>query len=78
MELKDLLTAPNSELTDEQLEEKLRQLKKFKVMTKVKSSTSIAKSTKSSGKSNQNKQIEKLLKSLPKDELMKILAGAKP
>lgn len=74
MELKDLLTAPNSELTDEQLEEKLRQLKKFKVMTKVKSSTSIAKS---SSKSNKDKQIEKLLKSLPKDELMKILAGAK-
>lgn len=62
MELKDLLGIPLEELTEDQLEEKFRQLKKLKIST-----SKVAKTV--TRKSNKDRRIEDLLSQLSIEDI---------
>lgn len=64
MELKDLQGKPISEMTSEELEDNIRQLRKLKI-TVTKSKSGKPKAT----KSNKEKQLEDLLKNLSLEKL---------
>ena len=65
MELKDLLSKRPKELTDVELEECVNNLKKLRLTTEKKKSTSIP-------KSNKEKRAESILKGLTPEQLEKI------
>ncbi len=72
MELKNLLGLPVDQLTTDQLEEKIRTLKKLKIVAD-KPKVTKTKST-AAPKSNKDKQIANLIKSMSPDQLKALMA----
>lgn len=75
MELSDLLGTPNSELSPEQLEEKLRQLKKLAFKKPI---TNVSKPKKQGAtKSNKDKQLSNLISGMNEDAKKKLMEALK-
>lgn len=66
MELKNLLGTPNNELTVDELQDKIRLLRKLK-LTAIKTKPGKPKTNKS--KSNKDKQLDNLLDGLSEEQL---------